>query len=252
MKHFIRFIVRKIPRIWLIRFSYLFGAIVRLFYIGNKVECPICLGHFRKFLPYGNRGIDNRLCPKCLSLERHRQLWLYLKNETDFFGTPKRLLHIAPEQPFLKRFKQLNHFDYVTADLESPIADVKMDIQNIPFEDNSFDMILCNHVLEHIKDDLKALRELHRVLRKGGKAIIQIPIDLSRSITFEDSTITDPHKREQIFGQYDHLRVYGTDFPQRFELAGFEVVTVNYTDKFNETDIERYRLIHEPFFIGTK
>ena len=141
-------------------------------------------------LPYGyGEQRPNALSPGSLSLERHRLLWLYLKNETDFFTKPKKVLHIAPEQCFLKRFKEQANLDYITADLYSPIADVKADICNLPFKDNEFDMILCNHVLEHVDDDLKAMSELYRVLKKGGTGIFQIPIDLKKEKTYEDSNM---------------------------------------------------------------
>jgi SAM-dependent methyltransferase len=242
MKKLIQFIVRKIPRIYLIKFSFLFSKIISIFYAGNKHECPVCGHKFRKFLPYGNQGNDNRLCPSCLSLERHRLLWLYLKRETDFFDEPYKMLHIAPEQPFLKRFKNLTNLQYITGDIESPIADVKMDIREMPFEDNSFDIIFCNHVLEHIDDDAKAMRELLRVLRPGAWAVLQVPIDRSRPTTYEDFSITNPKEREKHFGQYDHLRVYGADYKDRLIAAGFEVIEDDFVNDFSDDEIERYRL----------
>ena len=154
MKSFIKFLVRKIPRPLLIRFSGLFSLIVRPFYLGNNVKCPVCESSFRKFLPFGNKGEDNRLCPKCLSLERHRLLWLYLKNETDFFHDKLKVIHIAPEQPFIKRFKKLKNLDYITADLVSPIADMHFDIMNIPLEDEIFDFVICNQELIRINNKI--------------------------------------------------------------------------------------------------
>jgi len=211
MRELIKFIVRKIPRPVLIKFSFIFGKIVSVFYAGSKVECTVCEKKFRKFLPYGNQGQDNRLCPSCLSLERHRLIWLYLKNKTNFFTDKLDVLHIAPEQPYYKRFEKMGNLNYTTADLESPIAKVKMDIREMPFEDNAFDVLLCNHVLEHIDDELKATKEIYRVLKPGGWAILQVPLDSSLETTYEDSGITDPKEREKHFGQYDHLRIYGND-----------------------------------------
>ncbi|NJW54655.1 class I SAM-dependent methyltransferase, partial [Salinimicrobium oceani] len=168
---------------------------------------------FRKFLPYGyEQQRDNVLSPSTLSLERHRLLWIYLKEHTTFFTAPHKVLHFAPEQAFYSRFKKLKNLDYTTTDLNSPLADVKADICDLPFEDNAFDFILCNHVLEHIPDDKKAMAELFRILRPGGTAILQIPQDLKREKTFEDDSITDPKERAKIFGQYDHVRVYGRDY----------------------------------------
>jgi SAM-dependent methyltransferase len=167
---------------------------------------------------------------------------LYLKNETNFFTTEKKVLHFAPEQCFLKRFKKLKHIDYTTTDLESPIADIKADICNLPFEDNSYDVILCNHVLEHVESDIKAMKEVFRVLKSGGWAILQVPINYDYKETHEDLTITDPKERERIFGQYDHVRWHGTDYGKRLASAGFDVDENAYIDSFSDEDIEKYRL----------
>ncbi len=242
MKKLITFLVRRIPRPYLIKFSYLFSRITSFLYSGNKYECPVCEHKFRKMLPYGNQGQENRLCPRCLSLERHRLLWLYLQHKTDFFEKDYKMLHIAPEQPFLKHFKKMANLNYTTADLESPIADIKMDIREMPFEDNCFDVIFCNHVLEHIDDDHKAMTEMLRVLRPGGWAILQVPLDVNRRETYEDFSITDPKEREKIFGQYDHLRIYGADYNKRLEKAGFEVITDDFVHNFSEEQINRYRI----------
>ena len=242
MRTIIKFIVRKIPRPILIKFSFLFSKIMSLFYKGNNVECPVCGGHFRKFLPYGNTGIDNRLCPGCLSLERHRLIWLFLKQKTDFFDASLKVLHIAPEQPFIKKFKALKKLDYTTADLLSPIADVKMDIRDMPFGDNTFDVLLCNHVLEHIDDELKATKEIYRVLKPGGWAILQVPLDIKLDETYEDSSIVSQSDREKHFGQYDHVRLYGKDYPQRLEKSGLKVFPDKLVEEIGDELAERYRL----------
>ena len=166
MKRLIRFVLRHVPRRYIQRVVHLCTPVLGLAYAGRGVECPVCGAHYRRFMPYGYvnpRG--NALCPRCLALERHRLMWLYLKNETAFFETPARLLHVAPERCFLKRFEKLPALDYVTADLESPLAKVKMDIQRIPFPDGEFDVIFCNHILEHVDDDRRAMREMYRVMR---------------------------------------------------------------------------------------
>ena len=152
---------------------------------------------------------------------------------------------MAPEQCFLKRFKKLQHIDLVTADLYSPIVDVKADICDLPFEDDSFNMIFCNHVLEHITDDKKAMQELFRVLKKGGIAILQIPQDYSRATTYEDFTITSPEERAKHFGQYDHVRVYGSDYFDRLRSVGFKVDEVNYSKKLSEKELDTYRLMKD-------
>ncbi len=253
MRKFIKFLVRKVPRPVLIKFSYAFSWIVAAFYKGNKHECPICGGTYRKFLPYGNKGDDNRLCPNCLSLERHRLIWLYLKNKTNFFTENLKMLHIAPEQSFYKRFKSLKNIDYYTADLESPLAEYHFDIHNIPFEDNMFDVIMCNHVLEHVKDEFKVTSELYRVLKPGGFAILQVPINLNFETTYEDWSITDPKEREKHFGQYDHVRWHGKDYADRLRKSGFDVEESDFVHEFSDEEIERYRLPrNEKLYIARK
>ena len=151
MKKLISLFTKIFPRQWLIRLSYVFSILIRPFYWGNKMECPVCGKHFRKFLPYGyGKAMDNRLCPCCLSLERHRLLWLYLKEKTDFFTAPLKVLHFAPEQPFLKRFRALKNLDYTTADLDSPIADLHLDVTAIDQPNDTYDVVICNHVLESL------------------------------------------------------------------------------------------------------
>ncbi|MFN7373073.1 MAG: class I SAM-dependent methyltransferase, partial [Cyclobacteriaceae bacterium] len=176
MKKLISWLVRYVPRKHLQLFSGMGLKIVGLFYRGNAVECPVCGHTYRKFLPYGRiNPRPNALCPNCLSLERHRLIWLYLKQKTDFFQRHQQVLHIAPEHCFIKPFEQRHGAGYITADLESPLAKVKMDIHEMPFAENQFDVVLCNHVLEHVQDDIKAMREIQRVLKPGGYAILQVP-----------------------------------------------------------------------------
>lgn len=231
------------PRPWLIRMSYWVRPILAFLLRGKGFVDPIDGKSYRMFLPYGyGKQRNNVLAPGTLSLERHRLLWLYLQRETDFFSAKRRLLHFAPEQAFYQRFKKMPQLDYVTTDLHSPLADVKADICQLPFEDHSFDMILCNHVLEHIPDDQKAMQELYRVLRPGGLGIFQIPQDRSRATTFQDDSITDPKERAAIFGQYDHVRVYGMDYFDRLTQVGFQVKAVDYTAQFSEEEIQKYGL----------
>jgi ubiquinone/menaquinone biosynthesis C-methylase UbiE len=152
------------------------------------------------------------------------------------------VLHFAPEQAFYKLFRNQKNLDYTTTDLYSPLADVKADICNLPFEDNQYDVILCNHVLEHIPDDTKAMQELYRVLKPGGMAILQIPQDLSRTVTFSDDSITDQKERAKIFGQYDHVRIYGRDYFDKLRGIGFRVEEEDYTNKIAVEMVEKYCL----------
>ena len=236
-------VLNTVPRPLLIRLSYWVKPFFKYALRGNKYTDPIDGESFKKFLPYGYiNQRENVLSPSTLSLERHRLLWLYLKNETGFFTKPLKVLHFAPEQAFYKRFKKLKNLDYITTDLNSPLADVKADICNLPFKNNEFDFILCNHVLEHIPDDTKAMQEIYRILKPGGTAILQIPQDLKRKKTFEDNSITDKQERTRIFGQYDHVRIYGLDYFEKLRTIGFKVEEVEYTKNLSSKEIDKYRL----------
>ena len=243
IKKVFKTILNTIPRPILIRASYFVRPVLALALKGNRFTDPIDEKSFKTFLPYGyGNQRNNVLSPSTLSLERHRLLWLYLKNETDFFSKDLKVLHFAPEQAFYSRFKKQKNLDYTTTDLESPLAVVKADICNLPFENDAYDVILCNHVLEHIPDDTKAMRELYRILKPGGMAVLQIPQDLSREKTFEDNSITDKKERAKIFGQYDHVRVYGRDYFDKLRSIGFKVDAVDYTEKLSKEEVEKYCL----------
>ncbi|WP_350292978.1 methyltransferase domain-containing protein [uncultured Croceitalea sp.] len=243
MSKLFKYFLNLIPRPWLITISYWVRPILALYYSGNKYIDPIDGKGFRKFLPYGYENPrEGVLSPSTLSLERHRLLWLYLQNETSFFKDNFKLLHFAPEQAFHKRFKKLKNIEYTTTDLNSPIADVKADICDLPFDDNSYDVILCNHVLEHIPNDTKAMEELYRVLKPGGWGIFQIPQDLKRDKTFEDDSITDKKERAKIFGQYDHVRIYGRDYFNKLRNVGFTVEEIDYTSVLSIDEVNKYRL----------
>ena len=254
MKTIISFLIRNIPRKYLQLFSHWVLKIVSVFYIGKKVECPVCQKKFRKFLPYGRKARSNALCPNCLSLERHRLMYLFLKDKTNFFEEKLKVLHVAPEICFIDRFEAMPNLDYITADIESPLAKVKMDIHDIPFEDNSFEVAFCNHVMEHVEDDHRAMTELHRILKPGGWAIIQIPLfhPLPEK-TYEDKSITSPKEREKAFGQDDHVRLYGNDYPDRLRNAGFDVTVDKFQDKLEKEVFEKYALpSDEPIFFCRK
>ncbi|QBA63470.1 class I SAM-dependent methyltransferase [Muriicola soli] len=243
MKRVFKYILKLFPRPLLIRMSYWVRPFLTFALKGNKYTDPIDGKRFRKFLPYGYENPrENVLSPSTLSLERHRLLWLYLRRETDFFHKSLKVLHFAPEQAFYKRFKKLENLDYTTTDLNSPLADVKADICDLPFEDNTYDIILCNHVLEHIPDDSKAMSELFRVMKPGGWGIFQVPQELDRETTFEDDSITDKKERAEIFGQYDHVRIYGRDYFKKLEIAGFIVKPVPYSTELSAEEVDQYRL----------
>lgn len=236
MKKLISFLIRFVPRKYLQRMAGTGLKAVSIFYGGSDVTCPVCSKSFRKFLPYGRvNPRPNALCPSCLSLERHRLIWLYLKQKTDFFNKELDVLHIAPEVCFIKRFEKIHGEHYITADIESPLAKVKMDIHQIPFHDLAFDVVLCNHVLEHVDDDIKAMSEIQRVLRHGGFAIMQVPFfNPVGEKTFEDASITNPKEREKIFGQNDHVRKYGHDYAERIMQAGLQAVVDPFVDELSE------------------
>jgi SAM-dependent methyltransferase len=243
MQSLIKLFLNIFSRGFLIRISFFVKPILKILMYGNKFTDPIDGNTFRAFLPYGyNKIRNNVLSPSTYSLERHRLLWLYLKNETSFFKAKLKVLHFAPESALMNQFKKLKNISYDTIDLNSPIADIKADICDLPFLDNSYDLILCNHVLEHIVDDNKAIRELYRVLKKNGIGIFQVPIDYNRDTTFEDFSVTNKKDRNKLFGQYDHVRIYGLDFFDRLQKAGFSVERCEYTSKLSKEDIIKFCL----------
>jgi len=227
-----------------------YHALVRYIYItiryfGLRFRCPCCDGHFRKFLSFGVKPRPNAQCPRCGSLERHRLLWLYLRDRTNFFADRLKVLDIASMPFFQEKCKNLKNLDYISADISSPIAMIKMDITNISMHDNKFNCIICYHVLEHILDDEKAMKELFRILKPGGWAILQSPVSFSRDKSFEDPKIVSPNERERIFGQKDHVRIYGKDYKDRLERAGFIVNPDNYIGEVGDDKKKRYGLMED-------
>lgn len=209
-------------------------GIARLIYRGSRVECPCCGGTFRKFAPFAGK---NAQCPGCGSLARHRLLMLHLRERYPRAGH-ERVLHFAPEPSVQNWLRKLPDVEYTSADLDSPLATVHTDITAIPYPERSFDLILCIHVLEHVEDDGAAIRELFRVLKPGGLAIVQVPITTDR--TFEDPSITDPGERARAFGQFDHVRRCGSDYPARLETVGFEIEEVDFADGLDADRRARY------------
>lgn len=210
---------------------------------GGAVTCPCCEGHFRHFLPFGDPPRTGAACPRCGALERHRLIWLYLARETDLGTRPQRLLHCAPEYAWLRRLRDLPALDYVTADLDSALAHDHVDLTALPYPDASFDAMLCVAVLEHITDDRQAMREMFRVLKPGGWAIVHVPLEPDRAHTDEDYAITTPEGRRQHFGQADHVRLYGQDVADRLRAAGFTVEVVDYPPRLGPALVQRHGLI---------
>lgn len=255
MKKVYKYILNTLPRPLLIRLSYPFKLVAPLIYKGNNVSCPVCEKSFSKFLSYGSAVAhrENVLCPYDLTLERHRLMWLYLKNESDFFQKRKKVLHIAPEQCFHAKFKSMENLDYTTGDLVSPIADLHFDLHNIPLENDLFDVVFCNHVLEHVDDAMQCMQELYRVMKPGGWGIMQVPQDFNRETTYEDPSITEPSEREKHFWQKDHVRLFGKDYPQWLEKAGFKVKEYDPKAHFSKELIEKYRLMeNEILYVVSK
>jgi SAM-dependent methyltransferase len=209
-----------------------------IIYTGKGRYCPICKKNSRKFLSYGRPlKREDAICTHCGSLERHRFVWLYFQKLTNLFNNKqKKILHVAPESCFVPPLKKYFGKDYITADLYSPRADVKMDITDIKYPDNYFDVIYCSHVLEHVQDDKKAMREFHRVLKKDGWAMLLVPITAEK--TYEDPSITDPEERLKAFGQRDHVRCYGLDYIDRLKEAGFTVKIAKAEDTFTKEERE--------------
>lgn len=248
-----KWVLNLFPRTFLIALSRKIRPLLKWYFKGNRFIDPIDGSGYRKFLPYGYEKLrEHALCPGTLSLERHRLLWCYLEKETSFLTDALSVLHVAPEQIFFDIFKTYPHWKYTTTDLHSPLADVKADLCALPFKSESYDLIFCNHVLEHILEDQKAMAELYRVLKKGGTLIAQVPLDEDRTTTYEDQSIVTPKERALAFGQYDHVRVYGKDYYKRLNAAGFKASGFDMLSHLSEEEIKRYALPKEAIPIAVK
>lgn len=212
-------------------------ALGRLLYSGHERACPVCGFHARKFLPFGAPPRLDAKCPGCGSLERHRLFWAYVEKVSGLMiNPPCRALHIAPEPILEQRLRPLIGKGYITADLMEARVDVKMDITDIQFPEQHFDFIYCSHVLEHVPDDRKAMREFRRVLAAGGVAVLLVPIIAEQTV--EDPSIQDPQERLRLFGQEDHVRKYGPDYLTRLQSAGFDVDVLSASDFLDPDQIK--------------
>lgn len=211
---------------------------------GNRYHCPLCNNSYSKL-------INDRVCPGCKSCERHRILWLYLLHlqEQRKIRLEGKLLHVAPESCLEKRFR--NIFDYLSVDLEEGRAMKVADVTNLDFEDDFFEVVVCNHVLEHIDDDHKAISELRRVLKPGGYASLQVPMTTDRP-TDEDRSVVDPKERLRRFGQEDHVRLYGYDYFNRLQKVGFEVDAGTWEKFLTRETAEKYGVMNDPVIIARK
>jgi SAM-dependent methyltransferase len=211
-------------------------------YVGNTKSCPCCGWHFQKFLPCSETLRPGITCPRCGSLGRHRLMALYFKNRTRLFSDRLKVLHFAPEFCIQRLLEGLTNIEYNSADLDSPWARTRIDITQIPEPDNSYDIVLCSHVLEHVPEDRVAMREICRILKPGGWAILQVPVQWDRPNTYEDPSILAPEERLKAFGQIDHVRIYGNDYLDRLRDAGFDATVDRYVQTFEPAQIEGYGL----------
>ena len=245
-----------VPQRYRGRARQLFNSATAWAYRGDRYHCPCCDGRFRRFRVYETEsGRREDLCPRCGSLGRHRVDWLFLRESglLDRANGRLRLLHVAPEPAFQRHLAENPRIEYVSGDLDSALAMERLDVTDIRHGEASFDALICNHVLEHVPDDRKALRELHRVLAPGSWAMVQVPLDRTKERTHEDAAISDPEERRRHFWQHDHVRLYGRDYRERLEEAGFTVSVERPTDRLSAEEIERQALdVEEEIYLARK
>ncbi len=242
--------VSSIGRLWQIIQTHISQTISRLRAKGSGVHCPCCGHQYKTFSAYGIQSRENARCWHCNSLERHRLLHLYLEEETDLFQSQanKSLLHFGPSEVMYDRFSQLSSIAYTAVDLnpaDYPMQLQKMDMTDIGGPAKTYDYILAIHIMEHIKDDIAAMRELYRVLKPGAKAIIMIPIDLDTEKTIESDVSLSGDENELLYGQTDHVRLYGQDFSDRLEQLGFRVEACRYAETLSDQEMETYAVFKE-------
>jgi len=241
-----------------------------IFYAGEKFDCNVCNRSFRKMLQGGfnlpviskmeivGAGVRNHICPYCQSTDRDRLVQLFLDKSYKIANKKIKILHIAPEPALYKRLSKLKNIDYVPATKYHEgiyYADdiTIVDITDMHFNDGEFDMIICNHVLEHIDNDQLAFTEIFRVLRNGGTAILQVPYSNLLDKTYEDPSMNTVKLREEHFGQFDHVRLYGTDYPQKLEDIGFNLNLFDPVDVLEKKEINKLSFFEgEKLFVATK
>jgi methyltransferase family protein len=235
--------------------------------VGSRLECPFCGWHFRRFRPAGfhypviieKRVIgghyhSDNICPRCLSNARERLAYLFLRDRTSLFKQDTLLLHVAPEPELAAALKRCSNIRYVSADLFLPEVMTRFDVLRMPFRDQTFDTVICNHVMEHVADDSLAMAEIYRVLKPRGWALLQVPIALALDKTIEDPTATTAADRIRLFGQSDHVRLYSSaDYVARLEETGFRVSVTNYASELAEGTTIKYALVaEEQIFVCAK
>ncbi len=218
---------------------------------GDEVTCPICGSSFRSFLP--RKGKPNVQCPRCWSLVRHRALWLFLRDRVRVGEKPVRLLHFAPEQGIERRLRALPMVEYTSGDIDTALAEDRVDIARLPYTDKSFDIVLCSHVLEHVPDDRAAIHELVRIVRPGGTVVVVVPIKAAKTEEFKDPSPRPAYADGYLrIGPHGHVRDVGADYPQRLEAGGFSVRVVDHAASLSDADRYRYGLTPgQPFFLCT-
>jgi SAM-dependent methyltransferase len=221
-----------------------------LWLLGRRYQCNCCRWRFRRLLPFKNRA--NRQCPWCGSIERHRLLALYLHERTSALERPTDVLHVAPEEGLRRVLRRSRTARTVSVDLEHPLADLHMDIRGLTFADETFDLAICSHVLEHVPEDHRAIAELYRVLRPGGTLLVMVPWDESAAKTREDLRVVDPAERLRLYGQSTHVRMYGRDLVERLGVAGFDVETDRFGAELPADVAQRHVIAPLPIFRCSK